>query len=155
MPWRWEGSTQASNRHDLAGELSDRPVTDDVASVRCLQDAVPADIDGHVMRSPGAGIAEEDEVAWLLGAPGDALAEPDLVAGVVGKPDAAAGGLVGSVENEAGAVEPTARGSVEVAAAPDVRLADLRGSGRDERAGEAGRKVRRDVAGGLCAVEVG
>ena len=116
---------EPSDRHDLAGELADRAVADDVAGPRRVEDPVAADVDRDVVRAAGAGVAEEDQVAGLLVGPGDALAGADLVAGVVGEPDASAGGLVGGVEDEAGAVEAAAGGAVEVAAAPDVGLADL------------------------------
>ena len=142
---------EPADGHDLARELADRPVAHDVAGPRRVQDPVAADVDRDVVRAAGAGVAEEDQVAGLLVGQGDAVAGADLVAGVVGESDASAGGLVGGVQDEAGAVEASAGGSVEVAAAPDVRLAELRRGGLDEVAGEPGREVERYVARGLRA----
>src|SRR3954451_1331454 len=78
---------EPADGHDLARELADRPVAHDVTGPRCLQDPVAADIDRDVVRTAGAGVAEEDQVAGLLPAERDACAGVDLVAGVVGEPD--------------------------------------------------------------------
>jgi hypothetical protein len=81
-------STEAAHGHDLTRELADRPVADDVAGPWRVEDPLPADVDRDVVRSAGAGIAEEDQISGLLRVPGDALAGVDLRAAVVGEADA-------------------------------------------------------------------
>ena len=78
----------------------------------------------------------------------------DLRAAVVGESDASPRGLVGGIEHEAGAVESSARGPIEVTSAPDVWLAELFGCRRDEGSREALWEVRGKLAGGLGAVKV-
>ena len=108
----------------------------------------------EAVRAARAGVAEEDQVAWSLERPRNADAGMDLVSGVVRKTEASAGGLIRGVQHEAGTVEAASCRPFEVAAAPDVGLAELRRGGPDEVAGEAGREVQRELSCRLRAREL-
>lgn len=59
-------SAETTHRHDLAGELADAPVADNVAGPGRVEDLVAPDVDRDVVRSAGTPVAEEHEIPGRL-----------------------------------------------------------------------------------------